>query len=186
MWQAIKSAIKKEERALCKLTEGRRGYDVLSWGVGRVYENILVFLIYKELLDRFPEYAIEWESPYPNNSGKRVDLYFKQKQARWEYYIEAKWYYSEGIASDYKKLSLLKRRHNIKRYLLVFNSRQSSYGWSLKKKIDRLELTRTGKIRWANDSEKTIDIHIRRACDKDNNNEELEGLFEIALLEVNK
>lgn len=181
--------LKREEKHLSRLHEGRRGNDLLSWGVAFVFENILVYLVYRGITRKryFKHWHIIWEDRYSNRKNERrhVDLSFKRKSGKRKHYVEAKWYSAKGVKLDYLKLrKKINKRDVGGLYVMLFDARpKGTRALSLREKVEKLKIMKKGKVTWVRDERKlpTRWFNMKRFGDDRTTGE---GIFEVGLLRI--
>lgn len=184
------NALRSEQEVVRQLSVARTGYDIFEWGVASAYENVLVFTIYKKLLENkfFEPWELIWEDGYPLKKRHwLVDLSLRPRQSRWRYYVEVKWYSPTGALSDYDKLKRIKDRSDVGgTYLLLFLARPSKGRQQpLETRINNgplgLRFRNRGWLNWVDERRPIRTFKIDRFVTNDS---QAEGIFEIAFMKV--
>lgn len=131
------SAIKREDRVLRRLFEGRLGYEGYAPGLATAYETGTVYAIFKGLIDRLPKgWRVDWEGPH-GKGHKRIDLVISPRgRKRWG--IEVKWWTKGGAGVVYDCNKLLGARLG-RRFILAFkiriSERQHTLEWLINRRL---------------------------------------------------
>ena len=126
----IKNALKSEHESLLELPKERFS-NSLETGIFHLPEKVLVYVIYKKLLQStsFRGLSKNWEDWYSQSSRLRkrhkyVDLMITDMKSgmRWDF-IECGWYTPKKVEGDYKKLKDYEGDEVNDKYLVLFRRR---------------------------------------------------------------